>query len=260
MTSHVFRNRAGGHGLARIAPALGLPRAGAAAGLVAVAVWCGGRCDVASAQPGGQPKQLTAADGTGTVDAVAPGMLRLRLKGGEFWNVVPAANALVAVEGTATRELLQPGQFVSCSLDLDAAGKVTAPVTQVIFTGGGTPGVVAGGLGGAEPGAKRLPGRRPAGTYLVSGPIRQVTDDTITVQAGRDKFEIDVPPAAELLVRTANLAPVSPGDQVEVEGLYVRKGELQATKLSITLANPVSPPAKNKGARRTAKPAAAESE
>jgi hypothetical protein len=202
---------------------------------------------------GQQPQKLSAEDGKGTVDAVAPGMLRLRLKGGEFWNVVPAPNASVSVVGTAAREMLQPGQFVSCSLALDEFGKVSAPVPQIIFPGGGMPGVVAGGLGIAEPGAKRVAGKRPAGTYLVSGPIKLVEDDIVTVQAGRDRFEIPVPAETELLVKTTNFSLASAGDQVEVEGLYVRKGELQATTLAITLANPVTPPSKNRGPRRPAK-------
>ncbi|MFM8892763.1 MAG: hypothetical protein ACKOTB_14300, partial [Planctomycetia bacterium] len=116
----------------------------------------------ACAQPGRgpQPQKLSAEDGTGTIDAIGPGVLRLRLKGGEFWAVVPAPGAQVTVTGVASRQMLQPGQFVSCSLNLDEFGKVTAAPAQVIFPGGGTPGGVAGGLGIAEPGAKRGSGRR----------------------------------------------------------------------------------------------------
>jgi hypothetical protein len=204
----------------------------------------------ASAQPRQQPKKLGGEDGKGTVDAVAPGMIRLRLKGGEFWTVVPAPDATVTVVGTAAREMLQPGQFVACSLTLDAFGKVAAPVTQILFPGGGMPGVVAGGLGIPEAGAKRMPGRRPAGTYLVSGPIKLVTDDVVTVQAGRDRFEFPVPAETELVVRTTNFGIASSGDQVEVEGLYINKGELQASSLAITLASPLTPPAKTRGPKR----------
>lgn len=220
-----------------------------AAVLAAVTAWA----STTAAQPGQQPQKLSGEDGKGTVDAIAPGMLRLRLKGGEFWTVVPAPTATVTVVGTAAREMLQPGQFVSCSLTLDESGKVSAPVSQIMFPGGGTPGVVAGGLGIAEPGAKRIAGRRPAGTYLVSGLIKLATDDTVTVQAGRDRFDIPVPADAELVVRTTNYALASAGDQVEVEGLYIRKGELQATSLAITLASPVTPPAKNRGPKRPAR-------
>ena len=220
-----------------------------AAGLTLAAVWPGS----AHGQPRPQPKTLSAEDGKGTVDAVVPGMLRLRLKGGEFWNVVPAPNAQVSVVGTAAREMLQPGQFVSCSLMLDEFGKVAAPVAQVTFPGGGLPGVVAGGLGIAEQGAKRVPGKRDPGTYLVSGPIKFVNDDVVTVQAGRERFDITVSAETELLVKTTNYSLATPGDQVEVEGLYLTRGALQATTLSITLANPVTPPTKNRGPKRPAK-------
>ena len=77
-------------------------------------------------------------------------------------------------------------------------------------------------------------------------------DDVITVQAGKDRFEITVPPATELLVKTTNFMMASQGDKVEVEGQYLQKGELQATALTITLAKPVSPPSKNRGLKRPA--------
>jgi len=224
-----------------------------AAGLTVAAAWPATAHAQPRTQPQPQPKTLSAEDGKGTVDAVVPGMLRLRLKGGEFWNVVPAPNATVSVVGTAAREMLQPGQFVSCSLTLDEFGKVAAPVAQITFPGGGLPGVVAGGLGLAESGAKRVPGRRDAGTYLVSGPIKLVSDDVVTVQAGRERFDITVSAETELLVKTTNYSLAAPGDEVEVEGLYINKGALQATTLSITLANPVTPPSKNRGPKRPAK-------
>lgn len=233
--------------------------------ILAAAAAAAAGSSVARAQPraggpqpraGGPPFQkLADEDGTGTIDAIGPGVIRLRLKGGEFWTVVPAPNAEIEVVGTATREMLQAGQFIVCSLEIDATGKVLAPVTQITFTGGGMPGVVAGGLGIADPAARRVAGRRPAGTYLVSGPIRLVTDSMITVQAGKDRFEIEVPAETELLVRMDTCGLATPGDQVEVEGLYVRKGELQATSLLIKLANPVSPPAKKGIPRRPVKPA-----
>ena len=217
-------------------------------GLLAAAAFAAGV--EALAQP--QPQKLAAEDGIGTVDAIGQGMLRLRLKGGEFWTVVPAPNAQIEVVGTASREMLQPGQFVACSLQIDEFGKAAEPVTQITFPGGGMPGVVAGGLRIADPGAKRVGGKRPAGTYLVAGPIKLVKDDVITVQAGKDRFEITVPPATELLVKTTNFMMASQGDKVEVEGQYLQKGELQATALTITLAKPVSPPSKNRGLKRPA--------
>jgi hypothetical protein len=218
---------------------------------------------VAQQRPGGpQPQKLAADEGKGTIEAIGPGMLRLKLKGGNSWLVLPAPNAKIAVEGTAAREMLQPGQFVSCAVSLDEFGKAAEPVMQVIFPGGGAPGVVAGGLGIAEAGAKRVAGKRPAGTYLVSGTIKQVEDEAVTVQVGRERFELQVPADAALVVKTTNVALAAAGDEVEVEGLYRQPGELQATLLSIRLAKPVAPPpAKPRPGRRpAAQPAAAGAE
>jgi hypothetical protein len=229
------------------------------------AVACGLWCSDAGAQqrPGGpQPQRLAADEGQGTIEAIAPGMLRLKLKGGNSWLVLPAPNAKIAVEGTAAREMLQPGQFVSCAVSLDEFGKAAEPVMQVIFPGSGAPGVVAGGLGLAEPGAKRSAGKRPAGMYLVSGTIKQVEDEAVAVQVGRERFELTVPADATLLVKTTNVALAAVGDEVEVEGLYRQPGELQATLLSIKLTKPVTPPpGKHRPGRRPAsQPAAAGAE
>jgi len=157
----------------------------------------------------------------------------------------------IEVTGKASREMLQPKQFINCTVSLDEFGKVTEPALQLAFTDGGTPGVMAGGLGIAEPGAKRVAGKRPAGSYLVAGTIKQVEGDVITVIAGREKFDITVPPEAELVVRSTNVGLASPDDHVEVEGKYYQKGQLLVSALKITLSNPVvPPPPKNKARRR----------
>jgi hypothetical protein len=178
--------------------------------------------------------------------------VRLPKEGATIWMVAPAPNVRVDVTGAASREMLQQGQFVSASVSIDENGEASEPVTRLVFPGGGVPGVTTPGIG--DQGGKRLPGRRPAGMYLVSGPIKQVKDDVITIQAGREKFDVTVPETAELVVSTTDMSLVGRGDAVEVEGRYLRRGELQATSLTVRLANPVSPPPK-KGARRPEKAA-----
>lgn len=199
----------------------------------------------------GQPKSLEKNEQVGQLVEVGPGMLQLRLPaGGNLWQALPAPNAKIEITGKASRELLQPKQFVNCVVTLDEFGKVTEPALQVAFTDGGTPGVMAGGLGIADEKAKRFAGKRPAGSYLVAGSIKQVEGDVVTVIAGREKFEITVPPEAELLVRSTNVGLASPGDHVEVEGKYYHKGQLLVSSLKITLTNPVNPPPSKSKARR----------
>jgi len=201
--------------------------------------------------PNGPLKTLRVEDRVGQLVEVGPGRLQLRLpKGGELWQALPAPNARIEVTGRASREMLQPKQFVNCTVSLDALGKVTEPVLQVAFTDGGTPGVMAGGMGIADPKAKRAPGKRPEGSYLVAGTIKQVSGDVVTIVAGREKFDVTVPPEAELVVRSANVGLASPGDEVEVEGQYYQKGQLLVTMLKVTLANPVAPPPPKHNARR----------
>ena len=111
-------------------------------------VFCAGP---ALAQPAG-PQRLDQADRVGTLMAIAPGRLQVRLKNtGDLWIVAAAPGATVEVNGTAAREMLMPKQFVECSVDLDDFGKVTQPIAKVIFPGGGTPGVVGNASGIADP-------------------------------------------------------------------------------------------------------------
>jgi len=206
----------------------------------------------AQGQPPGQLKWLDKEQQVGQVVEVGPGMLKLRLPmGGELWNAMPAPNAKIEVTGKASREMLQPKQFVSCAVTLDEFGKVTEPVLQLSFTEGGTPGVIAGGLGIADPKARRFSGKRPAGTYTLNGTIKLVQEDVVTVIAGREKFDLTVPAEAELLVRSTNVGLASRGDVCEAEGQYSQPPHLLVSSLKITLANPVTPPSPKNKARRT---------
>jgi hypothetical protein len=203
------------------------------------------------AQPPGPLKSLEKENQNGQVIEVGPGMLRLRLPhGGNEWQAMPAPNAKIEVTGKASREMLQPKQFVNIAITLDEFGKVTEPALQVAFTDGGAPGVMAGGLGIADAGAKRFSGKRPAGSYLLAGTIKDVEGDVVTIIAGREKFDVTVPAEAELVVRSANVSLAAPGDQVEAEGQYYQLGKLLVTSLKITLANPVVPPPPKNKARR----------
>jgi hypothetical protein len=203
------------------------------------------------AQPPGPLKSLEKEDQNGQVIEVGPGMLKLRLpSGGNEWQAMPAPNAKIEVTGKASRDMLQPKQFVNIAITLDEFGKVTEPALQVAFTDGGAPGVMAGGLGIADAGAKRFSGKRPAGAYLLAGTIKEVEGDVVTIIAGREKFDVTVPAEAELVVRSANVSLAAPGDHVEAEGQYYQRGKLLVTSLKITLANPVMPPPSKNKARR----------
>jgi len=188
------------------------------------------------------------------MEVVGPAMLQVRLpkEGATIWTVVPAPNVRVEITGAASREMLQPGQFVTASVSIDEKGAVTEPISRLVFPGGGVPGVLAPGIG--DQGGKRLPGRRPAGTYLVSGTIKKVEGDVATIQAGKDKFDVPVPETAELVVNTTDMSLVRQGDSVDVEGRFIQRGQLQASSLAVKLANPVTPPPQ-KGPRRPEKAA-----
>ena len=212
--------------------------------VVGVAIMCG-------AGAYAQPPQGNAASKLerigGVVEGAGPGVLQVLNAHGTRWMVMPAPTGRISVRGDTTRDMLQKGQSVACEVTLDEAGKPTGPVKAVVFTGGGPAGVAMPGAGEGEgaaaPAAKPAPrGKRPAGTYVVSGPIKLVKGDVITVLAGKQRFEIEVAPDATFTVDTPNVGLAAKGDRVEMEGLYLQAGQLQATFLEVKLANPVVPP------------------
>lgn len=223
-----------------------------------VAAWRGalllvalGLSGAVSPAAGQEPALLPPGDRSGTIHGVGPGGMQVKLlsSGRDLW-VARAPDATVEVTGTASREMLAPKQFVQVAVELDDTGKVSQPVEKVTFPGGGTPGVSAAGIAGADPKAKRPAGKRPAGSYLVNGFIKSAADDGFVVQVGRDRFEIELAPDAELEVRTPNLAVANVGDGVELEGTLVKDNQLLASSIKVTLANPLAPP--QKGKRRPA--------
>jgi hypothetical protein len=191
----------------------------------------------------GPPKMTSLAKehGKGEVAKIAPGMLMLKLQN-ITWAAMPAPGAIIEVTGPASREMLQPKQFVSCSVMLDGLGKPTGPAEIVVVTDGGMPGVMAAGVGDWSQGPQPRRGPRPAGSYTVSGPIQTVDGDTVTLAVGRERFEILVPEETELVVRSQNVTLASEGDEVEVEGKYFQPGQLMVTSLKILLAKPLAPP------------------
>lgn len=191
----------------------------------------------------GPPKMtpLAKEHGKGSVAQVAPGLLMLKLQN-MMWAAMPAPGAMIEVTGPASREMLQPKQFVSCSVMLDGLGKPTGPAEMVVLTDGGVPGVMAAGVGDSGGMAQQRRGPRQAGSYTVSGPIQAVSGDTVTVTVGRERFEITVPEETELVVRSQNVTLASEGDEVEVEGKYFQMGQLMVTSLKIMMAKPLTPP------------------
>ena len=191
----------------------------------------------------GPPKMTSLAKehSNGVVAQVGPGMLMLKLQN-MMWAAMPAPGAMIEVTGPASRDMLQPKQFVSCSVMLDGLGKPSGPAEMVVVTDGGAVGVMAAGVGDWTPGPQQRRGPRQAGSYTVSGPIQTVDGDTVTLAVGRERFEILVPEETELVVRSQNVTLASEGDEVEVEGKYFQPGQLMVTSLKIMMAKPLAPP------------------
>lgn len=206
----------------------------------------------------GQPPQLKSfKDEKAFVAAVGPGVLYVSVEGQGRWTVVPAPNGRIFAIGQTTREMLQKGQSILCEVTLDDAGKASAPVTKVVCTSGGGAGVTMPVAEGADVPMSGQPaprGKRPAGTYVVAGPILKIAGDIVTVMAGKERVEIQVAEDATFLVNTPNIGLAALGDQVEMEGLSAQNGQLQATYLKVKLSNPVVPPQKGKPRSKVAAP------
>lgn len=86
--------------------------------------------------PGGPPGEMPLLEASGTIQAVAPGAIRMITPEGQAWILQIPPNAKVEVLGPAAREIIRPGQLVRFVAEVDRRkGTVEAPVDSLlIFT------------------------------------------------------------------------------------------------------------------------------
>jgi hypothetical protein len=234
-----------------------------------------------------QPKPVTV-DVTGDLEAMAPGMLRLKPAVGDPLLLQLARTTKVHITGTAKKDVLGPNIFISFFAEVDMQlSKVEQKVNRLtIFTP--SPERPLGAFPDQSPSiedvdadATDVPAETPApkrrsrskkdagptkGRFEIIGRITGVNKSgVVTVYAKNPyfrpaiQFQLSEDPEIKLDLTDPKMCVIAkPGDKVKARGRQLAPGMVQATDLSITLVEPFTTiraedPDKKKPPRRTSR-------
>jgi hypothetical protein len=218
----------------------------------------------------GQNLERDQLSATGTIKGAAPGVIQIATDKGDMWRLkVEAKPQDVTFAGTAEKSFLRAGMFVEFRAQVSKKGVVVEPVAKLsVFTpsDGRPPGVDPdGNVGGGalfsesqgekktDPKAKRAAKLKGDDTlYRVAGAISKVgRAGDLTVSIGGMQIKFNLAEDCKISVDTNDLAFVSPGDKVVVQGWFFkgRPGDGAVSKIEVTAANPLTD-----GKKKLAKP------
>lgn len=203
-----------------------------------------------------QAQEMPPIDLTGTVHGVAPDALQVLNTANEpylvGWN---PETVKLTITGTAEVAYLRPGVWVRFNAEVDRKGLIEQPVAELtIFTPNdiARPGLFLDSGPGEEPdpNAAALP-------YLVSGRLGAIKRGTYQANCAGKTVKFTLAENIVVNVDVLDLSVVSQGDQITVHGVLVQPGAVLADKITITLANPLTPPQRG---RRRPQPESSEEE
>jgi hypothetical protein len=234
---------------------------------------------IARAQFAGRPQlQPERVEATGTIELVSPrGIIALTTAAGETWQVQIARNAKVQVLGTATAAVVQPGQYIAFTADVDKkraavqekVGKLTIFTPSEHLMVGAFPaqgGLGAGGLGagaGAAPAIGQNPGGAgdtgpPVEGFQIGAQIRSIKKGKLSLFAPntyfRPTFEIELAEEPEISLDLAGVNYVTlakKGDKIQARGAQVGPNAAQVNEVVIELAEPLGSQQAEPGNRPT---------
>ncbi len=229
----------------------------------------------------GMPKHAAAkaplVEASGTIDAVAPGLIRIKTPIGQLWVLQVSRETKVRVTGTAKKDVLRPGSFIRFTADVDKpqsraqdqVGKLTLFTPSRERPPGAFPDqkgldLAAGDnafgadLPGKKPRAKRKAARGketrpPIERFEIFGQIRGISKEgKLTVYVPLNRYfkppleiELSEEPEIELdLTGISAFRLAKKGDEVEARGRQVSPATplspaaAQLTELTIKLAEP----------------------
>jgi hypothetical protein len=196
---------------------------------------------------------LTASP-QGTIEDIAPGVVKIATTGGESWMVrIPTRGADVLVTGSAHPDFLKPGLWVKFTADVTTrrkTPKVEGKVEKLtVFTPSEQdfPGVFpVGGFGGnqgpdaATPDAdKKKGGEAQVSRCEIRGRITGVKNGKLAVTFNAGSVEIELADNAQIDLSVADYRLAKKGDKISCEGEQVGEKMIQARKVDIQLAEPV---------------------
>jgi hypothetical protein len=214
--------------------------------------------------PGRPQRQPQRVEPNGTIALIGRGVIALTTAAGETWRVQVAPNAQVQVLGTATPDVLAPGQYVAFTAQVDKKrAAVQDKVTKLkIFTPSehqmvgafpGQGGLGAGGLGAGAGGAPPVKQDRgaaadtgpPVEEFEIGAQIRSIKKPKLSLFAPnpffRPTFEIELAEEPEISLDLAGMKYAmlaKPGDRIQARGTQVGPNAAQVNEVTIELAEP----------------------
>jgi len=184
----------------------------------------------------------------GTVQAVAPGFMKVMSEENQVWVAKIDTNKPGAyrVVGSATADWLRPGMLVRFRATFDRKGKVVQPVEQLtVFTPGkdDKPGLVSdqrlgGDINFLEDGDKK-PEEPQTAMFQVTGQLRGLRNGALSVLAGRVPVQAQLADDAAISVDVADYRLARAGDKVELRGRPAGQGRMYAQWLKVLAAQPL---------------------
>jgi hypothetical protein len=185
----------------------------------------------------------------GTIEAVAPGMIRIATAGGAFWMIRIPAKAKIKVTGTAEPGFLRPGLLVRFDALIDRRGRVQQPIDKLSVVSQ-TPDLVLNvfpkqDFGDPDQPAPEAKTRRGgAGAYEVVGVLTGIRKGTYLVRAGQTLLKVKLADEVRIDVSIADYGYASKGDKISCRGVQIGPNAAVAKRVTIELSKPLTGPQK----------------
>lgn len=223
---------------------------------------------LALAMPGAAAPRPEMVRLKGKITTTAKDEIRIAGKTDADIAVFVGRGSRVSVEGTAVPEYLTPGVNVQFVADVNNAGVIPSPLSEITictFTDTDQPTFSLD-----DPTKPSHKGKDALNKYLVRGTIKQNKNGTLTVTvpgkpnilpngrtaaaAPAKTIKATLAPDAKIKVLVSEISWAQVGDEASVQGIEAFPGEVRARTLKITMAKPLEPKADESPTRkRTAK-------
>jgi|GEM_PF-2153656 len=208
-----------------------------------------------------QAPATTPLSESGRIEAVGPGMLKMKTDNAVWVVSIGRGQSKVQVEGTAEPDYLRAGLPVKFVGEIaDAKGALKGEIAELeIFSPQGKTAIGLFNKGG-DAGAKPVKTFGP-GEYEIRGKVASFKDGELVVSVGPKKVSGKVASGLVIKVNVDDIAYAQAGDAVDVKGVYYehgkpdpnlqKPGEAIGQEVSVKLAKPL---ASRKKTAKTTKP------
>ncbi|HEX3654306.1 MAG TPA: hypothetical protein VHV55_00795 [Pirellulales bacterium] len=145
----------------------------------------------------------------------------------------------VTVEGTAVPEYLAPGVDVQVVADVNKAGVVPEPLTEITVCTFNESNPAT--FGPEDPTKPSRKGKDAVNRFVIRGTIKTIRNGKLTIATPDKLVKATLTPDAKIKVLSTDVTWAQVGDEASVAGVEIFAGEVQAQTLKVALAKPLEP-------------------